>query len=330
MYYVYYVFVVFFFFLMIRRPPRSTLSSSSAASDVYKRQPHVDAVEINVGCPQRCAKKGGYGAFLMSNPSLLCEMVRAVRQVLPEHMPVLCKIRVFEDVEATVELAQALQAAGCGCLTVHGRTREQGGGKRTGRCAANWDTIRAIKQAVDIPVVSNGNIQTMRDVQQCREYTKCDAVMSGCGVLADPRLFEGGCHTAADRIQAATEYCCLVRQFPAHPKQVRTHLCDFLDHLVPGVVTLQKLDTEFIQSWDGGEDRVSCAEFVDGPTLRSCIMGYAGHPETLELLIAKLGQLDRLLSLIGLKDMISTRAQDPGPLAAAASELSDTMVDSDL
>jgi len=150
--------------------------------------PHCDAVEINIGCPQRCARKGHYGAFLMDTPGHLCSLVRAMSE--ETDVTILCKMRIFDSTEKTVELARQLEASGATVLTVHGRTKEKGGGKGQ-KGSADWDTIKAVKLALGIPVVSNGNVNTLEEVEACLEYTGCDAVMSGCGLLANPALFSG-------------------------------------------------------------------------------------------------------------------------------------------
>jgi len=152
--------------------------------------PHCDAIEINCGCPQRCARQGGYGVFLMEDPDKLEGLVKALATAegVP---PVFVKIRVFDDVAKTVALALRIEAAGAKCLTVHGRTRQQGGGRSQDKDrGANWETIAAVKAAVrTIPVVSNGNIRDYADVERCLAATSCDGVMSGCGLLACPTLF---------------------------------------------------------------------------------------------------------------------------------------------
>lgn len=128
----------------------------------------------------------------MEKPELLRSCVEAMSAAIRKANP-LCaccvKIRCFDDTDATIALARMLEEAGCQCLTVHGRTRGGGGGKRTGKWLANWDWIRSVKLAVSIPVVSNGNIRVHQDIDSCLQHTGADCVMSGCGALKRPFIF---------------------------------------------------------------------------------------------------------------------------------------------
>ncbi|KAJ1487744.1 dihydrouridine synthase-domain-containing protein [Baffinella frigidus] len=196
--------------------------------------PHCSAVELNVGCPQRCAKKGGYGAFLMDTPEQLASCVEAMAAAIHAANPrcaCLVKIRCFEDTGATLRLARMLVRAGCQCLTVHGRTRHQGGGARTGKWLANWDWIRNVQEAVRVPVVANGNIRYHSDLAECLAATAgCVGVMSGCGALKRPFLFAAPSKPGEDekgdlaRLQAALEYLPLAGRYPTHPRAVAKHL----------------------------------------------------------------------------------------------------------
>ena len=186
---------------------------------------HSDAVELNVGCPQRCAKKGKYGAFLMEQPVTLIELVEGMVGAVPPHVAVLVKMRIFEDEDRTVALARCLEAAGATVLTVHGRTKEKGGGKGQ-KGPACWDTIKAVKNALGIPVVSNGNINNLAEVEQCLQYTGCDAVMSGCGLLANPALFSG---LEIDKAELCLKYLDFARRYPPKGYQpVVKHLFNIL------------------------------------------------------------------------------------------------------
>nr|DAD41347.1 TPA_asm: hypothetical protein HUJ06_015670 [Nelumbo nucifera] len=137
-------------------------------------------------CSQRIAKRGNYGAFLMDKLPLVKSLVHKLASNL--HVPVSCKIRIFPNLEDTITYARMLEDAGCSLLAVHGRTRDEKDGKKF---RADWNAIKAVKGATRIPVLANGNIRHIDDVQRCLEETGADGVLSAESLLENPALFAG-------------------------------------------------------------------------------------------------------------------------------------------
>ena len=146
-------------------------------------QHRCDGIDLNLGCPQRCAEQGGYGAFLLEQPERVRELVAGLVAAL--EVPVTCKMRILPKVEDTVAFALMLQEAGAAAVAVHGRRREQ----RHHEGAADWDQIAAVRRALDVAVIANGNVRTRADAERALAATGCAAVMSATALLANPRLF---------------------------------------------------------------------------------------------------------------------------------------------
>lgn len=143
-----------------------------------------DIIDINSGCPMPKIVSGGAGSALMKTPKLFGELVRAA--VDAASVPVTVKIRSGWDENSinAVEMAKIAEENGAAAVAVHGRTRSQ---LYSGR--ADWDVIRAVKQAVKIPVIGNGDVSTPELCREMYEYTSCDLVMVGRGSYGRPWLF---------------------------------------------------------------------------------------------------------------------------------------------
>ena len=182
-----------------------------------------DAVDINLGCPQGIARKGNYGSFLLGQKELICSMVATLHKELK--VPVTCKIRCLPTEKETLELALAIQDAGASLLTVHGRCKEH----NKHLCGAtNYDIIKKIKQALDIPVIANGGIAKFADIQKCIELTGVDGVMACESILEYPALFDNS--KVHDLDDLTLEYIDLFEQYPgeADMKTIRSHMFKFL------------------------------------------------------------------------------------------------------
>jgi len=156
-----------------------------AAKMVYEKM-KPDIIDINMGCPvPKVAVKAQAGSALLKNPEKIKEIVEAVVNAVP--VPVTVKIRSGWDNKSinAVEVATIIESAGASAITIHGRTRSQGySGK------ADLEIIKKVKEAVSIPVIGNGDIVDIESAKKMLEYTKCDAIMIGRGVLGNPWLIK--------------------------------------------------------------------------------------------------------------------------------------------
>lgn len=141
-------------------------------------------VDLNFGCPAKTVNKSKGGAVLLQYTELLHDIVKAVREAVPAHLPVTAKIRLgFEDKSLAIDNAVAIDEAGASELVVHARTKTEGY-----RPPAYWDWIKKIRANTRLPVIANGEIWSYEDAKRCQEMSGCNDVMIGRGALAMPNL----------------------------------------------------------------------------------------------------------------------------------------------
>lgn len=141
-------------------------------------------VDLNFGCPAKTVNKSKGGAVLLQYTELLHDIVKAVREAVPAHLPVTAKIRLgFEDKSLAIDNAVAIDEAGASELVVHARTKTEGY-----RPPAYWEWIKKIRAHTRLPVIANGEVWSYEDAKRCQEMSGCNDVMIGRGALAMPNL----------------------------------------------------------------------------------------------------------------------------------------------
>ncbi|MBY6064325.1 tRNA dihydrouridine synthase DusB [Pseudidiomarina sediminum] len=176
-------------------------------------------IDINMGCPAKKVNKKMAGSALLQHPDLVEAIVTAV--VAAVEVPVTLKIRTGWDPDHRngVAIARLAEQAGIQSLAVHGRTRAC-----MYKGEAEYETIRAIKQAVSIPVVANGDIRSPEKAREVLDYTAADAVMIGRGAQGNPWLFREIAHYLATGEQLAKPSTDEVRQVVLqHVQQLHEH-----------------------------------------------------------------------------------------------------------
>ena len=193
----------------------------------------IDIIDVNMGCPAPKIVKNGEGSCLMKTPELVGKIVKSL--VESQSKPVTIKFRKgFDDDHVNaVEIAKIAEANGASAVAVHGRTREQ---YYSGK--ADWDIIKQVKAAVNIPVIGNGDVFTPQDAKNLLEHTGCDAIMVGRGAQGNPWIFKRILHylqtgellpepTAEERVEKALRHAQMLIDYKGEyigVREMRKHM----------------------------------------------------------------------------------------------------------
>jgi len=168
------------YFQLLGGEPNPLASNAQRAAELG-----AAGIDLNFGCPAKIVNRHDGGAVLLKSPCRLFDITKQVRQSVPQNIPVSGKIRLgFEDPTLLVENALALQEAGASWITVHCRTKVQGY-----RPPAHWHYLSQLKEHITIPVIANGDIDSLQNFYACKEITGSNSFMIGRASLSDPFLF---------------------------------------------------------------------------------------------------------------------------------------------
>lgn len=194
---------------------------------------HPDAIDINLGCPARDVSNRGAGSGLLRTPNLIEEIFAKMTNALP--VPVTAKIRLGwdDDNRNYLDVAHMIEQNGGALIAVHGRTRQQA---YSG--SADWDAIAEIKSALSIPVIANGDVRTVADIERIKNHTRCDGVMIGRAALANPWIFSRlDRHQVTDEMLRQTIHDHLERMLAFYGEEgglirFRKHILRYLENFV--------------------------------------------------------------------------------------------------
>ncbi len=225
--------------------PEGMARAAAVVTEAYA----PDFIDINFGCPVKKVVQRNGGSGCLRDMDLVCRIIHAVVQAT--HLPVTVKTRSGWDsaTRTPVEIALRMQDAGARAFTLHARTRTQ---MFTG--SADWDEIARVVEALDIPVIGNGDVVSPQDIVRMRDHTGCAGVMVGRGSFGNPWVFAAGrarlrgeplpeAPSAAERFAVALEHARLALELQG---DTRRTVVEFRKHFgwytkgLPGSSTLRQ------------------------------------------------------------------------------------------
>ncbi len=155
-----------------------------AENAAYAVELGAPGIDLNFGCPSKIVNRKAGGAVLLKSPDRMHKIISAVRAAVPCPIPVSAKIRLgFDHTDAALDIAHAVEGAGASYVVVHARTKADGY-----KAPARWEWLGYINDALSIPVIANGDINSVEDYRRCREISGCEEIMIGRGAVSRPDL----------------------------------------------------------------------------------------------------------------------------------------------
>ncbi len=246
--------------------PAAMAEAAAMVTDLF--QP--DFVDINFGCPVKKVVRRNGGSGCLRDLALVQEIIRAVARATP--LPVTCKIRSgwSEEMRDPVGIALRCQDAGARVLALHARTRTQ---MYTG--SANWDEIARVADALEIPVLGNGDIKTAQDAVRMYEQTHCDGIMLGRGSYGQPWVFRQTrallsgealppAPPVAERFAVALDHARMVQQYEVDAVGAALEFRKHLGWYVKGLPNSADLRKQLHQVKDFAEVEGIFSRYLDG------------------------------------------------------------------
>jgi len=202
-----------------------------------------DIIDVNCGCPAWKVIKTGAGSEMLKSPQKIAHFINALASAI--NKPVTLKIRAgIDDTRINaVDVARIAEDAGAAAIAIHGRTQHQG---YSG--TANWDIIKAVKNAVNIPVIGNGDVFTPEQFKQRLDQSGVDAIMIARGAIGNPFIFTQinqylatGCYEHGNRLAHFFEYCTLAEKYGIPFPALQTHAMGFTKGIIGGSTLREKL-----------------------------------------------------------------------------------------
>jgi len=202
-----------------------------------------DVIDINCGCPAWKVIKTGAGSELLKSPDKIASFVSKLASAV--NRPVTVKIRkgIDDDNVNAVEIAKIVENAGASAIAIHGRTQKQG---YTG--VADWEIIKRVKEAVNIPVIGNGDVFTPEQFKEKLDYSGVDAIMIARGAIGNPYIFtqidsylKTGKYDKINPIPLFFEYLEFAKKYKIDFPSIKTHAMSFTKGVIGGAELRNKL-----------------------------------------------------------------------------------------